>query len=237
VALRALVVVLSAAAVATSQAPAASRPTSRALCALDDFANAPGPYRRARPAAGTKPARIDAEDSCVSGDLARCRRIPLDPASTWIAGARVGDFVCVTEGATSGWVRHDELLLEPAAERPIADWRGTWEHEAGSATVTISSKDDRTLEVKGEATWAAGPDAEPHVGTLEGRARASGIELVLGDPRCVVPDRGESAPESAACSECHARLLLVGAALVVADNHNCGGLNVNFDGAYRRRPR
>ncbi|HEY2941870.1 MAG TPA: hypothetical protein VGN09_05510 [Vicinamibacteria bacterium] len=153
-ALRALVVVLSAAAVATSQAPAASRPTSRALCALDDFANAPGPYRRARPAAGTKPARIDAEDSCVSGDLARCRRIPLDPASTWIAGARLGDFVCVTEGATSGWVRHDELLLEPAAERPIADWRGTWEHEAGSATVTISSKDDRTLEVKGEATWA-----------------------------------------------------------------------------------
>ncbi len=38
-----------------------------------------------------------------------------------------------------------------------------------------------------------------------------------------------------ACLECSARLVLVGSTLIVTDNRNCGGMNVNFDGLYHRK--
>jgi len=217
-----------------AQQPAQSRPTSLEYCYQDQFALAPGPYQRARPAPGAAPARIDAEDSCISGDLGTCKRRPLEPASAWIAGARLGDWICVSDGTQSGWVPASELKLEPTPERPIADWRGKWKRDAGDATVTIRARDDRMLDVSGDAQWSSGPDAVPNVGQLTGRAKPSGIELLLGDPRCVGPDRADKADAIPACLECNARLLLVGTTLIVTDNRNCGGLNVNFDGLYHR---
>ncbi len=89
--------------------------------------------------------------------------------------------------------------------------------------------------VTGEATWSSGPDAVPHLGNLGASARPSGVELVVGDPRCVAPDRADKADKIRACHDCNARLLLVGTTLIVADNRNCGGMNVNFDGLYHRR--
>ena len=86
----------------------------------------------------------------------------------------------------------------------------------------------------GEAQWVAGPDAEPHLGQLVGRGAPSGLVLVLGDSRCVGPDRMDKADAFDVCLECNARLVLVHATLIVTDNHNCGGMNVNFDGIYHR---
>ena len=215
----------------------APRPTSLEYCYQEQFGQAQGPYQRARAAPGAAPARIDAEDSCIAGDLRKCKRIPLEPASAWTSGARLGDWICVSDGAKSGWVRASELLMEPAKSLPIASWVGTWERDVGSGTVKIRATDDRRLVVTGEATWQSGPDATPHLGNLDGTARPSGVELVLGDPRCVAPDRGEKSDTIPGCIECNARLLLVGTALIVADNRNCGGMNVNFDGLYHRAKR
>ena len=36
--------------------------------------------------------------------------------------------------------------------------------------------------------------------------------------------------------DCRARMRLIGPYLLVADNGQCGGLNVSFSGAYRRTP-
>lgn len=232
-----LVLVAITAGAGTPQESLAPRPKSLEYCYEDQFAQAPGPYSRTRPAPGAQPARIDAADACVSGDLAKCQRVPLEPDAQWIAGARLGDWICVSDGTRSGWVPATELALEPAPARPGADWLGTWKRESGEATLTIRAAGGAGLQVKGEATWSSGGDATPHVGQLEGRARPSGAELMLGDPRCVAPDRADKADAIPACQECCARLLLVGTTLIVADNHNCGGLNVNFDGVYRRARR
>jgi len=227
-------------ALAAQQPNLPARPTSLEYCYESQFALAQGPYQRARPAPGAAPARIDAEDSCYRGDpgdLAKCKRIPLEPTTAWTSGARLGDWICVSDGARSGWVPASELLLEPARARPIADWIGTWERDRGAGTVKIRATDDRQLVVSGEATWQSGPDATPHLGDLDGTARPSGVELVLGDPRCVAPDRGEKTDTIPVCIECHARLLLVGTALIITDNRMCGGMNVNFDGLYHRAKR
>lgn len=216
---------------------AGSRPTSLEYCYADQFAQAPGPYQRALPAPGATPARIDAGDSCIGGELGKCARIPLERAKAWTSGARLGDWICVSDGMKSGWVPASDLVLQAARERPAADWVGTWKRESGDATLQIRKAGSGQLSVSGEASWGAGPEAEPHLGALRERARPSGVELVLGDPRCVAPDRGEKSDTIPACIECNARLLLVGTTLIVADNRNCGGMNVNFDGLYRRTRR
>ena len=91
------------------------------------------------------------------------------------------------------------------------------------------------MQVSGDAEWVAGPEAEPHVGHLEAEGTPTGALLMLGDARCVGPDRAAQAEAIDACIECHARLVLVSATLIVTDNRNCGGMNVNFDGIYHRR--
>jgi hypothetical protein len=57
-----------------------------------------------------------------------------------------------------------------------------------------------------------------HTGVVNGSARPEGNVLVVEDDIC------------------RATLRLVGDYLVVSDNSDCGGMNVRFDGVYRRRP-
>ncbi len=120
-----LVLLAIAAPLAPAEQPKAPRPTSLEYCYADQFAQAAGPYQRARPAKGATPARIDAGDACIAGDLEKCKRVPLESTSSWTAGARLGDWICVSDGRRSGWVPASELVLEPAQDKPIADWAGT----------------------------------------------------------------------------------------------------------------
>jgi hypothetical protein len=214
----------------------ADRPTSLEYCYEDQFALAAGPYLRAAPARAATPTRIDAGDPCIRGDLARCARVPLDPARPWIAGARAGDWICLTNGTDAGWVPLKDLALEPAPTRSASDWLGDWERDRGSGTLAIrAAKDGKSVEVTGDAEWRAGPNADPHVGQLSGESTPAGVVLMLGDPRCVAPDRAEKATAVESCLDCNARLVLVNETLLVTDNRNCGGMNVNFDGVYHRR--
>lgn len=214
----------------------ADRPTSLEYCYEEQFALIAGPYLRAVPKVSAKPSRIDAGDHCLEGDLAACHRIPIDPARAWIAGARAGEWICLSDGEASGWAPLKEITLQQAPSRARGDWLGEWERDRGSAALAIrSAGDGKGLEVTGDAEWLAGPDAEAHVGHLGGEGTPAGVVFMLGDPRCVAPDRAEKATLIEGCLECNARLVLVGATLFVTDNRNCGGMNVNFDGIYHRR--
>jgi hypothetical protein len=134
-------------------------------------------------------------------------------------------------------VKAGELVLEPVPERPVADWVGTWDRTEGDAQIRIEAASGKGLAVAGQATWSSGPGALPRVGELEGESWPVGVELLLGDRRCVAPDRAEKADSIPACLGCNARLLLVGETLIVTDNRMCGGMNVNFDGLYHRTRR
>ena len=72
----------------------------------------------------------------------------------------------------------------------------------------------RALLVAGEATWVRVNPDNVHVGELSGEAAPAGGILTLGG--------GEE-------FDCQTTLCLVGPYLIVADNKQCGGVNVTFE--------
>jgi hypothetical protein len=62
----------------------------------------------------------------------------------------------------------------------------------------------------------------PNIGDLGGSARPHGAVLAYSDGD---PDG------------CRATMTLIGSLLVVADNDQCGGMNVSFTGVYQRKAR
>ena len=74
--------------------------------------------------------------------------------------------------------------------------------------------------MEGAATWVGVNPGNVHVGELSGEAAPVANLLKLG---------GEDE------YDCRATLRLVGTYLLVTDNKQCGGVNVTFDGVYRRK--
>lgn len=85
---------------------------------------------------------------------------------------------------------------------------GTWTQ--GLATLVITDEGGR-LMISGHAT-----DGRDHFGKIASELSASGDTYAWQNG-------------------CRGRLQQVGTRLVVTDDHACGGLNVNFDGVYRRQ--
>jgi hypothetical protein len=165
-------------------------------------------------------------DGCPNdGPACRLRTYVL-PGDTLLTGRGHGAYVCAffpnRVGGTAGWVRRDRLTALPTAPPPLEAWIGHWEYGDNSI---VLSKHGKALKVSGEAYWpSANPSPEqrpggPNVGELEGVTTPKG-------------DRAQLADDYA--DGCKARLVLVGTLLVASDNGACGGMNVSFDGVYRR---
>ena len=121
-----------------------------------------------------------------------------------------------------GWMASADLRPLPRRQPDPEDWLGDW--HADDNRLQISQGNEDALEVSGDAVWYGGinsyGDQVVHVGSLGGAGVPQGERLEIRE--------GEDE------YSCHVRLHLVGTALVVADNGNCGGLNVRFNGVYRR---
>jgi hypothetical protein len=166
-------------------------------------------------------------DGCPSEE-ARCRnRAYVVVGDVLLTGRDHGAYVCAFYpdrfDGDAGWVRRDRLsMLAVAASPPPAAWAGHWKN--GDNTIALKAEGD-ALVADGEAYWpSAHPprsDAPglPNDGQLSGTARPTANRVVFSD----------NDPDG-----CTASLTLVGALLVVADNNNCGGMNVSFTGVYRR---
>ena len=120
-----------------------------------------------------------------------------------------------------GWMASADLRPLPP-ELP-QQWLGDWQFYDNR--LQISEGSDGALEVSGEAVWYGGinsfGDRVVHVGSLGGTG-------MVEDGNLLHVREGEDE------YSCHARLRLLGKFLIVDDNGNCGGLNVRFDGVYRR---
>ena len=129
----------------------------------------------------------------------------------WICGwyqPRKGD-------ETVGWLPADKLVMSSPPRRPVLkDWIGLWKYEGKSLNIRRDIKSG-FLKVKGYAIWE-GANANVHVGGIDAAAQPQGSELVLVE------------------EECSVSLKLVGDYLVASDNSQCGGVNVRFDGVFRR---
>jgi hypothetical protein len=147
-----------------------------------------------------------------------------------IAGRVRGAYVCAffpnRSGGAAGWMRADQLAAA-AYDRspPLNAWLGLWRD--GDDRIRLSAHGG-LLIADGAAYWpSADPSLSerpggPNVGALSGSTRPTGPRAVFNDAQ----GQGEG---------CIAKLELVGPYLVVADNDQCGGMNVSFTGVYTRR--
>lgn len=170
----------------------------------------------------------DGKPNCPREDKACEQRAYVVRGDEVITGRVRGPFTCAffpnRVGGSAGWVKSSDLApVTPGADPPMSAWVGQWRD--GDDTIRLTAKGP-ALEVAGDAYWPSAnppPDQRPggpNVGELAGLARPRGRTVVFG--------------ESVGC---RAELALVGAYLVVADNSGCGGMNVRFNGVYRRKGR
>jgi hypothetical protein len=165
------------------------------------------------------------EDEGCPGPAAKCRqKAYVVPGDEVITSRTFGDWVCAwyqpARGSeTVGWLAADRLdALESPAQPALAAWLGTWDFYRNEVRLSRGRRAG-TLSVGGDATWEGAIPGNVHVGELSGEAEPAGGVLKLGaDPE-----------------DCQATLRLVGPYLVVSDNKQCGGVNVTFDGVYRRK--
>lgn len=151
-----------------------------------------------------------------------------------VAGG-TGKWVCAwyfVDGKDTRWRNWNEfvgyipasavkLLRAPAPNLP--DWTGTWTSAAATLHITRSGGDQ--LHVSGSAIWVGtmlpSGERDAHEGAVEGTGTPQDRTLLIRD----LEDEGG----------CSVRLRLVGGYLVANDNHQCGGVNVNFDDVYRKQ--
>ena len=125
---------------------------------------------------------------------------------------------------TVGWVEANRLEREPSnGAEDLSEWTGTWSFYGDKISITAKGKE---LEVQGDAIWQGA--------RLPGGGRATNVGDIEG-PMVPANGRAHLSEGEGHEDDCAADFALIGKFLVVADNHNCGGMNVDFDGIYRRR--
>ena len=121
----------------------------------------------------------------------------------------------------AGWLPSASLRETEARRLSSSDRAGLWAPAVrGEVWLRVRRATGGRLHVRGRATWHGGPSptGQPvvHFGRFDGEASPVDDSLVVTD------------------GECSVRLRWIAGHLVVHDNRACGGMNVDFDGVYRR---
>lgn len=174
---------------------------------------------------------FDDGEGCPQGDHCRRKSYLVDGDRVLVA-QRSGDWSCVWYAAKKrggaqqefvGWMDSAALRRLPHKQADAEDWLGEWRFYDNRLLISAGNED--ALEVSGEAAWYGGINSfgerVVHVGSLAGAG-------LVADGNVLSVSEGEDE------YSCQARLRLVGSSLVVDDNGNCGGMNVRFNGVYRR---
>ncbi len=111
---------------------------------------------------------------------------------------------------------------ESSKKLSAQDVAGTYKRASKTtpAEITIKALPDGSVAVKGEALWIGSKD-NVHTGTLDGNFALQGAIIIYSDKD----------------SQCKLTLEFKGETLVVTGdgaNGSCGGMNVTFDGTYKR---
>lgn len=165
----------------------------------------------------------DDDRDCPNGKDCR-RKAYIIPGDEVIVAREYGDYSCVwyepAKGSeTVGWIRTDRLEKRKLKEPQRADWLGEWEDGVSSITIRPGTGGNG-FHVKGDSYWQGAVEGSIHIGELDypGRLVGAVLESSSGDDEY----------------DCRVRMRRIGGFLLVSDNKNCGGVNVSFDGVYRR---
>jgi hypothetical protein len=194
-------------------------------CRNGAFTRDSGEFRTAR-VTGVRGSRVyfSGEEEGCPGPSEKCRqKAYLVPGNEVLTSRTFGDWVCAwyqpARGSeTVGWLPADRLAVaEPAARPPLASWLGAWGFYDNSLRLSRGRRPGE-LRVAGDATWVGVNPGNAHVGEVSGEAAPAGNVLQVSSE-----------------DDCRLTLRLVGPYLVASDNKQCGGVNVTFDGVYRRK--
>jgi hypothetical protein len=134
---------------------------------------------------------------------------------------RVGSQVCVglpSKGKLNtifGWIPASRWRSNDNSPQPLERWVGVWQNQSGKITVRIANADQ--LHIVGAGVWVHGDNVN-----------MGGFDVTDAPQDGVVLGEDDS---------CQIAMRVVGDYLVAADNGNCGGINVRFNGMYRFRHR
>lgn len=148
-----------------------------------------------------------------------------------LSGKRVcGRFVDAQGKMTAGWLPRAALAIREERAGALSDWFGVWVRvEAG---IDVERAAGGRLKIKGNATWGAS-DAERakigaiNVGEIDFEAAPLG-NLVQYGTNAAKP----LAYATDGTSGCEVFIRRLEHWLLIADNMNCGGVNVSFQGVY-----
>lgn len=151
-----------------------------------------------------------------------CVSLRVNPGSPVLVYATDGPWTCGyyadRHGAGPTWFRSSELRqIKYELSPPIAAWSGTW--IGGENRVVIApAKSGKAVHLDGNAIWHGGRGVE-HFGDAEGDAIPTGnhLHFVEGEPASCIID-----------------LTLFGKFILASDNNGCGGMNVRFQGFWKR---
>jgi hypothetical protein len=164
--------------------------------------------------------RDEAEDICEAK-----KNCLLEGTSLLKAGvngvefSRKGRWICVgVHGKRKldiwvGWLPK-ERWLRTESEQAWNHWFGIWQNHY--AKIKIQSTKEQQMLVTGNAIWVG--QYSPHFGNFE---------LISAPINGVI-----STAKLPSESDCQIALRLVGSFIFAADNHQCGGANITFDGMY-----
>ena len=123
---------------------------------------------------------------------------------------------------TVGWIETSDLHFgEMLVDVSPEAWAGEWTFGKSSIEFTPAAEKG-FLNVSGNATWE-GIGANVHVGEIEGTY----------SPKDGLIEYSEGNDEY----DCRMTMRLLGTHLIVADNLQCGGVNVTFSGVYKKTPK
>ncbi|MEG0183568.1 MAG: hypothetical protein RR704_08960 [Stenotrophomonas sp.] len=163
-------------------------------------------------------------DGCPAKGEPACRqRSYVVRGDTVVTGRDQGAYRCAffpnKVGGSAGWVDRSRLQPLPPVTPTLQDWAGDWQDGDNSLRISVQGGQ---LHVEGDAYWpSANPTPEqrpygPNMGQVDARAAPRGTEVEFTEDTCKV--------------QVHS----LGDVLIVADNSECGGMNVRFNGVYRR---
>jgi hypothetical protein len=164
-------------------------------------------------------------DGCPD-DSASCQeRSYVMPGDVLLTGVDNDDFTCAYfpnhARGVSGWVKTDRLKVLPPFPTPkLADWAGVWVDDNDTLRLTPNGG-----ELLAEGTAFAGTE-QPPAGTAPGATITGASLRVLDNFTMFEQHRGRH--------DCILSVTLMGDALEVADNADCGSAKARFDGEYRR---
>lgn len=150
----------------------------------------------------------------------------LIPNDTVIVSRSFAGFACAwyqpKKGAeTVGWLPLEKLEFTEMIQGGGRDaWTGTWSFADNEIKIAATKKTD-VFKITGNAFWKGLGD-NIHIGELDGEAKMVEKNLKYGE-------------EDAGKFDCKVTIRLAGEFLIVADNLNCGGVNVTFSGVYQRQ--